>query len=95
MAIGDDAVAAGFPVLTGNEQASTIDTEINKSRDLIAQVKGSIPGTWPVSRGGTGATNAAGALANLGIGNIAQRNLTISGGDPSGGNEGDIWLKVV
>lgn len=37
MAIGDDALAAGFPILSGNEAANTIDTEINKTRDILAR----------------------------------------------------------
>jgi hypothetical protein len=37
MAIGDDAIAAGMDVVLGTELASTIDTEINLTRDYIAQ----------------------------------------------------------
>lgn len=48
----------------------------------------------PVANGGTGATSAATARTNLGIGNIATRAITISTSDPSGGVDGDIWLKV-
>lgn len=46
MAIGDDAVAAGMSIVDGaTTDANTIDTEINRSRDYIAQ--------------GAGATDAA------------------------------------
>lgn len=48
----------------------------------------------PVANGGTGATAAGTARTNLGIGNIATRAITISTSDPSGGVDGDIWLKV-
>ncbi|MCR2785441.1 MULTISPECIES: hypothetical protein [unclassified Microbacterium] len=37
MAIGDDAVAAGMAAMTGGEDADTLDTEMNKTRDYIAQ----------------------------------------------------------
>ncbi|MGN7976533.1 hypothetical protein ACTJJ4_03085 [Microbacterium sp. 22195] len=36
MAAGDDAIAKGFPIVTGSEAANTIDTEINITRDLLA-----------------------------------------------------------
>lgn len=64
MATGDDATAAGMDVLTGNESANTIDTEINKSRDYIAQRTAAVT---PVAKGGTGATSAVAARANLGV----------------------------
>lgn len=36
MATGDAAAAAGMDLMSGSEDANTIDTEINKSRDYIA-----------------------------------------------------------
>lgn len=35
MAIGDDALAAGMDLVSGAEQANTLDTEDNKTRDYI------------------------------------------------------------
>lgn len=64
MAIGDDALAAGMDILTGNELANTLDTEENKTRDYIAQRTSAVT---PVLKGGTGATTAAGARANLDV----------------------------
>ena len=64
MAIGDDATAAGIPIMTGNEQANTLDTEINFTRDEIAR-RGRRAVT-PVTEGGTGATTTAAARAALG-----------------------------
>ena len=62
--IGDDATAAGIPIMTGNEQAKTLDTEINLTRDEIAR-RGRRAVT-PIAEGGTGATTASGARAALG-----------------------------
>lgn len=46
-----------------------------------------------VTNGGTGSGSQAGARSNLGIGNIATRDITIqSGGVASAGNDGDIFL---
>jgi hypothetical protein len=47
----------------------------------------------PVTDGGTGASDAANARANLGIGSMATRAVTISTSDPSGGADGDVWFK--
>ena len=38
MAIGDLASEANLPLVAGTEQANTIDTEINATRDMIGQV---------------------------------------------------------
>jgi len=87
MAVGDDATAAGYPILTGSEQANTLDTEVNRTRDFVAQVKALILATWPVNRGGTGSTSKSGARTNLGI--------TSGTANPSGGADGDIYFKIV
>lgn len=52
-------------------------------------------GTLPLERGGTNATSAAGARTALGIGSMATRAVTISTASPSGGSDGDIWLRYV
>ena len=57
--IGDDATAAGIPIMTGNEQANSLDTEINRTRDEIAR-RGRRAVT-PITEGGTGATTASAA----------------------------------
>lgn len=64
MAIGDAALNAGMQVMTGNEAADTLDTEINLTRDYIAERTNAVT---PTDKGGTGATTPAGARANLGI----------------------------
>ncbi len=92
MAVGDDAVGAGYPLVpnTGEEGRVRYGArEINRTRDFIAQIKALIPATWPVAKGGTGATTAAGARTNLGL----QGAITIDTANPTGGADGDIWLK--
>lgn len=46
-----------------------------------------------VADGGTGASNASGARSNLGLANGATTTITISTSSPSGGSDGDVWLK--
>lgn len=87
MAIGDDAVAAGYPILTGSEPANTLDTEENRTRDFVAQVKALVLAIWPVARGGTGSSTKAGARTNLGV--------TSGTANPSGGDDGDVYFKIV
>lgn len=43
MAIGDDAAAAGFPLVAETDLVNEGDDEINRTRDLLALVKASIP----------------------------------------------------
>lgn len=91
MAVGDDATAAGYPLVpnTGVDDAKVKwgAREINRTRDYIAQVKALILSTWPVNKGGTGGTTPATARANLGV-----RSGTA---EPSGGADGDIYFKIV
>lgn len=65
---GDDALAAGFDIMDGTESASNLDAAINKTRDLVAQVKALFSSVWAVASGGTGASNAEDARDNLGLG---------------------------
>lgn len=74
MATGDDALAAGMDILTGAEPANTLDTEINKSRDYIAQRTNEVT---PISKGGTGASTAASARTALGA--VAASDVYSSG----------------
>ena len=92
MAIGDDAAAAGYPIVpnTGEEGKVRYGArEINRTRDFTAQVKALILATWPVTRGGTGSTSKAGARANLGF--------TSSTGIPSNstGADGDVHFRTL
>ena len=70
MAVGDDAAAAGYPLVpnTGDDALVRLGgQEINRTRDFVAQVKALILTTWPVTRGGTGGTTPAQGRQGLGI----------------------------
>ena len=64
MATGDDALAAGMQIMTGNEPANTLGDEVNLTRDYIAQRTSEVT---PIRKGGTGATTAAAARSALGV----------------------------
>ena len=93
MAIGDEASAAGYPLVpdtgTGGE-AKLGAQEINRTRDFVAEVKGLVDPVWGVAKGGTGANNAATARINLGI-----SYGTAAASDAVGGStDGNIYLKI-
>lgn len=78
MAIGDDAVAAGFSLVPDTGEDGRVrwgGREFNRTRDFIAQVKGLIP----VGKSGF---RAAGGISS-------------GTASPSGGNDGDIYFKIV
>lgn len=54
MAIGDDAKAKGYPLVPGTGEQGKVKygaQEINRTRDLIAQVANSVPDTRDEIRG--------------------------------------------
>ncbi len=76
MAVGDDAAAAGYALVDGATGLVVDgDTEINRTRDYIAQLKATIP------VGKAGYRTAAGISSGT--------------ADPTGGNDGDIYFKVI
>lgn len=78
MAIGDQATAAGYPVVPDTGEEGRVrwgGREITRTRDLLALLKGIIP----VGKGGY--RNAAGISSGTGT--------------PTGGNDGDIYFKIV
>ena len=87
MAVGDDAKAAGMPLVPDTGEEGRVrwgSREINKTRDFIAQVKTLLR---PVANGGTGANNKKDARTNLGF-----RSGTAG---PSGGEDGDIYYQII
>jgi hypothetical protein len=78
MAVGDDAAAAGYPIVPENGEEGRVRwgaREIDRTRDFIAQVKALIP-----------------------VGKSAYRTaagISSGTGDPSGGNDGDIYFKIL
>jgi len=93
VAIGDDATAAGFPVVPDTGDGGEVRLgaqEINRTRDFVAQVKNLVLAVWPVNKGGTGATTPANARANLGI-----RSGTGPANDANGGStDGNIYIRL-
>lgn len=85
MAIGDDATAAGYPLVPATGAGSEVALgaqEINRTRDFIAQVKNLIP-----ISGSTPAT----VRSNLGI-----NSGTAAASDTVGGAvDGNIYFKII
>lgn len=94
MAVGDDAAAAGFALVPQSGAGGEVRlgaTEINRTRDYIAQVRSLIPTTWPVNKGGTGSTTPDGARTNLGF-----SSGTADASDSVGGAvDGNVYFKIV
>lgn len=78
MAVGDQAEAAGYPLVPDTTEEGRVrwgGREINRTRDFVAQVK---------------------ALVPVGKGNYRTASGISSGtGDPTGGNDGDIYFKII
>lgn len=94
MAIGDDATEAGYALVPDTGEGGEVRfgaQEINRTRDYIAQVRNLILATWPVNKGGTGATTSDQARTNLGI-----ASGTSDPSDANGGAiDGNVYFKIV
>lgn len=78
MAVGDEATASGYPLVPNSGEEGKVkwgSREINRTRDFVAQVKALVLAVWPIARGGTGATTAAQARVNLGLGVAATEDV--------------------
>jgi hypothetical protein len=83
MALGDDALAAGYETVNPNlDLVKDGADEITLTRDYVGQVRNE---TRPINRGGTGADNATQALRNLGV--------YVQSTDPGHAN-GRVWIKI-
>lgn len=94
MAVGDDAVAAGFPIVPQSGAGGQVKlgaTEINRTRDMVAQVKALILSVWPVAKGGTGASTAAGARTNLGF----SSGTDVASDSVGGAVDGNVYFKII
>jgi hypothetical protein len=78
MAVGDDATAAGFPLVPDTGEEGRVrwgGRELNRTRDFIGQVKALIPGGKAAYRTAAGISSGT--------------------ADPTGGNDGDIYFKIL
>lgn len=53
MAVGDDAKTAGYPLVPDTGEEGRVRwgaREINRTRDMIAQVKNTVPASMPAAR---------------------------------------------
>lgn len=78
MAVGDDASAAGYPLVPDTGEEGRVrwgGREINRTRDFIAQVRALIPSSKSAYRTAAGISSGT--------------------AEPSGGNDGDIYFKIV
>lgn len=77
MAVGDDALAAGFAIVSGTSGlVKDGDTEINRTRDYVAQVKATIPVGKAAYRTAAGITSGT-ADPSSGTGNDGDIYLKI------------------
>lgn len=71
MAVGDDAALAGYPLVDGStDKVIDGDTEINRTRDFIAQVKGTVPATKAAFRTAAGISSGTAAPSGGADGDI-------------------------
>lgn len=78
MAIGDDATAAGYPLVPDSGEEGRVrhgSREFNRTRDFVALVKALIPSSKTAYRTASGITSGT--------------------ADPIGGNDGDIYFKII
>jgi hypothetical protein len=73
MAVGDQAVAAGFTIVPDTGEEGRVrwgGREINRTRDFVAQVKGQIPVGKPAYRSAGGITSGTAAPSGGNDGDI-------------------------
>lgn len=78
MAVGDDAANANYPIVPDEGEEGRVRygaREINRTRDLLAQLKAMLPVGKAAYRASAGISSGTAA--------------------PSGGNDGDIYFKIL
>jgi hypothetical protein len=78
MANGDDAQAAGYPIVPPTGDDGLVKNgydEINKTRDFVARLKNLVPNGKSAYRSAAGITSGTAS--------------------PTGGNDGDIYFKII
>lgn len=78
MAIGDEATAAGLPLVPDTGEEGRVrwgGRELNRTRDFVAQVRNLLPGSKTAYRSAAGISSGT--------------------ADPTGGNDGDIYFKIL
>lgn len=78
MAVGDDATAAGMPIVPDTGEDGRVRwgaREITRTRDFIAQIRALIPANKGAYRTAAGISSGT--------------------ADPTGGNDGDIYFKIL
>jgi hypothetical protein len=80
VAIGDDATAAGYPLVPESGEEGRVrwgSRELNRTRDFIAQLKTLLPNNKPAYRSASGIASGTGSPS------------------PSLGNDGDIYFRII
>lgn len=90
MPVGDDAVAAGLPLVPPDGEVHDGYIEINRTRDFVANARALVLNVWPIARGGTNAATAAGARTNLGIATGTAAPSDVVGGSV----DGNIYIQI-
>lgn len=94
-AAGSASTSASNAAQTGLDRTATAADRVKTGEDRAAVAAGLASiADGPVTsvNGKTGVVNLA--AADLGLGTNGQGNRTISASDPTGGADGDIWMKV-
>lgn len=94
MAIGDTAQAAGYPLVPSSGPGSEVALgaqEINRTRDMVADLANNIGFPIAVAKGGTGGGTPADARSGIGI-----SSGTAAASDTVGGAiDGNVYFKII
>lgn len=80
MAVGDDAAAAGYPLVPNTGEEGKVkwgSREINRTRDFVAQIKALIPASKAAARTQAGLTSGTTVPSN------------------ANGDDGDVYYQIL